>query len=193
MIENQNEASRNLEKALQALEQAKQRVANEKKKQNEKKRKAENHHKYIMGGIIMKYFPDCYQYDEDELKRFIRFRSLGEDFTEENLKKVIAGEKEPPEKNEKVPERKEAKPEKRKFDLVVDIQEKMAQGKNGGYVQWAKKYNVKQFAESILFLQQHDIHDKETLDALVDESSAKYHELMKTIKDGASGSIPKFV
>ena len=31
MIENKNEASRNLEKALQALEQAKQRVANEKK------------------------------------------------------------------------------------------------------------------------------------------------------------------
>ena len=183
MIENQNEVSRNLEKALQALEQAKQRVANEKKKQNEKKRKAENHHKYIMGGIIVKYFPDCYQYDEDELKRFIRFRSLGEDFTEENLKKVIAGEKESPEKNEKVPERKEAKPEKRKFDMVVDIQEKMAQGKNGGYVRWAKKYNVKQFAESILFLQQHDIHDKETLDALVDESAARYHELMKIIKD----------
>ena len=64
MIERKNEASRNLEKALQALEQAKQRVANEKKKQNEKKRKVENHHKYIMGGIIVKYFPDCYQYDE---------------------------------------------------------------------------------------------------------------------------------
>ena len=31
MIENKIEASRNLEKALQALEQAKQRVANEKK------------------------------------------------------------------------------------------------------------------------------------------------------------------
>lgn len=78
-----------------------------------------------------------------EQKRFIRFRSLGEDFTEENLKKVIAGKKEPPEKNEKVPDRKEAKPEKRKFDLVVDIQEKIAHGKNGGYVRWAKKYNVK--------------------------------------------------
>ena len=116
-------------------------------------------------------------------KRFIRFRSLGEEFTEENLKKVIAGEREPPERNEKVLEQKEAKPKKRKFDLVVDIQEKMAQGKNGGYVRWAKKYNVKQFAESILFLQLHDIHDKETLDALVDGSSAKYHELMKTIKD----------
>lgn len=64
---------------------------------------------------------------------------------------MIAGEKEPPERNEKMPERKEAKPGKCKFDLVVDIQKKMAQGKNGGYVQWAKKYNVKQFAESILF------------------------------------------
>ena len=118
-----------------------------------------------------------------EQKRFIRFRSLGEDFSEENLKKVIAGEVAPPEKNEKSRQPEQAKPEKRKFDLVVDIQEKMAQGKNGGYVRWAKKYNVKQFAESILFLQQHDIHDKEMLDALVNGSTARYHELMKTIKD----------
>ncbi len=71
MIEDKNDASKNLEKALQALEQAKQRVANEKKKQNEKKRKAENHHKYIMGGIIVKYFPDCYSFDEDELNRIL--------------------------------------------------------------------------------------------------------------------------
>ncbi len=61
MIESKNDASRNLEKALQALEQAKQRVA------NEKKRKAENHHKYIMGSIIVKYFPDCYHYNKGEL------------------------------------------------------------------------------------------------------------------------------
>ena len=71
MIENKTEISKDLEKALQALEQAKQRVANEKKKQNEKKRKAENHHKYIMGGIIVKYFPECYRYDESELNRIL--------------------------------------------------------------------------------------------------------------------------
>ena len=65
MIESKNDASRNLEKALQALELAKQRVA------NEKKRKAENHHKYIMGDIIVKYFPNCYRYDEDELNRIL--------------------------------------------------------------------------------------------------------------------------
>ena len=39
MVENKQEASKDLEKTLQALEQTKQHVANEKKKQNEKKRK----------------------------------------------------------------------------------------------------------------------------------------------------------
>ncbi len=71
MIESKNDTSNNLEKALQALTQAKQRVANEKKKQDEKKRKAENHHKYIIGSIIVKYFPDCYRYDEGELNRIL--------------------------------------------------------------------------------------------------------------------------
>lgn len=118
-----------------------------------------------------------------EQKRFIRFRSLGEDFSEEQLKKVIAGEAEMPENKTESREPAQPPKEKRRFDLVVDIQEKMAQGKNGGYVRWAKKYNVKQFAESILFLQQHDIHDKETLDALVEGSASRYHELMKIIKD----------
>lgn len=71
IIETNVEVSKDLEKALKVLQQAKQRVDNEKKKQNEKKRKAENHHKYIMGGIIVKYFPDCYSFDEGELNHIL--------------------------------------------------------------------------------------------------------------------------
>ena len=71
MIENRNTLDKGLESAPKALEQAKQRVANEKKKQNEKKRKAENHHKYMMGGIVAKYFPKCYSFDEQELNRIL--------------------------------------------------------------------------------------------------------------------------
>ena len=118
-----------------------------------------------------------------EQKRFIRFRSLGEDFSEENLKKVIAGEKGLPEINENTSDKNAPQTAERKLDLIVDIQKKMAEGKNGGYIRWAKKYNVKQFAESILFLQQHNIRDLETLNRMVDESSAKYNELLKTIKN----------
>ena len=118
-----------------------------------------------------------------EQKCFIRFRSLGEGFSEENLKKVIAGEKGLPEINENTADKNAPQIVERKLDLIVDIQKKMAEGKNGGYIRWAKKYNVKQFAESILFLQQHNIRDLETLNRLVDESSAKYNELLKTIKN----------
>lgn len=42
MIESKNDVGGNLEKVLQILEQTKQRVAGEKKKQNEKKCKTEN-------------------------------------------------------------------------------------------------------------------------------------------------------
>ena len=67
MIESKNDTSKNLEKALQVLQQAKQRVANEKKKQNEKKRKAENHHKYIMDTV-----------SEEEMAEYRRnLKSLG--------------------------------------------------------------------------------------------------------------------
>lgn len=65
-------AGLSMENALKALEQAKARVANERKKLNEKRRKEENHHKYMMGGIVVKYFPECYQFDEAELNKILR-------------------------------------------------------------------------------------------------------------------------
>lgn len=46
MIENNQQNSREMENALKALEQAKERVANERKKLNEKRRKEENHLTY---------------------------------------------------------------------------------------------------------------------------------------------------
>lgn len=68
MTQNFSENSPALERALKKLEQAKARYEAERKKQNEKRRKAENHHKYMMGGIIVKYFPECYRYEQNELE-----------------------------------------------------------------------------------------------------------------------------
>ena len=55
MIKNRNETSAAMDKALKNLEQAKARYEAERKKENEKRRKAQNHHKYLMGGIVAKY------------------------------------------------------------------------------------------------------------------------------------------
>ena len=108
---------------------------------------------------------------------------MGTDFTEENLKKILAEKTVALEKSEKIFPFKIPDAETRKFDLVVDIQRKMEQGKSIGYLKWAKKHNVKQFAETILFLQEHDIHNKETLDKQVERSAARYRELLNSIKD----------
>lgn len=60
-----------MDRAMKNLEQAKARYEEEKRKANAKRMKAENHHKYMMGGIIVKYFPDCYQYEELELNEIL--------------------------------------------------------------------------------------------------------------------------
>ena len=48
---------------------------------------------------------------------------------------------------------------RRRVDLVIDIQERMAQGKGPGYEQWAKLYNLKQMAATLQFLQENDLTD----------------------------------
>ena len=70
MIRN-NEKSAEILRAEEQLAQAKARLAEAKRKEGARKRKEENQHKYMMGGIVHKYFPECYQFDEQELNRII--------------------------------------------------------------------------------------------------------------------------
>lgn len=70
MLQN-NEKTAEVLKAEKIVEQAKARLAEAKRKASQQKRKEENQHKYMIGGIVHKYFPDCYQFDEQELNRII--------------------------------------------------------------------------------------------------------------------------
>ena len=55
--------------AEEALRQAKARLARVKKEEREKMRKEQNHHKYMMGGVVAKCFPEGYSaYDFSELE-----------------------------------------------------------------------------------------------------------------------------
>ena len=53
------------------MEQTKNRVALEKKKANDEKRKFENHHKFIMGGAVHKYFKGCFSFEESEINEIL--------------------------------------------------------------------------------------------------------------------------
>ena len=110
-------------------------------------------------------------------KRFIRFRTLGAGYSEEELKVVISGEVEhhPRQKqNRIVPEQK--------FQMLVDIQAKLAEGKSMGYARWAKRYNLKEMSKTLIFLQENKIGSIEEMQERVDAATARYHELGDSIK-----------
>jgi len=69
-----------------------------------------------------------------------------------------------------------------KIDLLIDLQDKIQQGKGIGYQHWAKVYNLKQMAKVLLFLQENDIHDFAQLEQMAAESSSRTDALLSDIK-----------
>ena len=98
-------------------------------------------------------------------KKFIRFKSLGEGYTHEDLRRVFTGERE---HQTRKPGRRTEQPVQ-KMNLLIDIQQKMEAGKGTGYVRWAKVFNLKQMSKALLFLQENGI---ESLEQLNDRTSA---------------------
>ena len=70
----------------------------------------------------------------------------------------------------------------KKLEFIKDIESKVLAGKGRGYVNWAKRFNAKQMAKTILFLQEHKISSYEELKAITDERSGKVRQLMDSMK-----------
>ena len=109
-------------------------------------------------------------------KRFIRFRTLGAGYSEVELKAVLAGEA------EHRPHQKQP-PKEKQFNLLVDVQAKLTEGKSGGYARWAKEYNLKEMSKTLIFLQEKKIGSIEEMQERVDAATAHYHELGDSIKE----------
>lgn len=73
------EKNQKLDKVKEKLEQTKARYEAEIAKAKAEKRRVETHHKCIMGGLIVKYFAECYQFEEAELDRIIKAAVLSAD------------------------------------------------------------------------------------------------------------------
>ena len=108
-------------------------------------------------------------------KRFIRFKTLGAGYSEDELQAVIAG------KTEHHPRQTQPFQEP-PFQLLVDIQAKLSEGKSEGYARWAKKYNLKEMSKTLIFLQEHKIGSIKEMQERVDAATARYHELGDSIK-----------
>ena len=108
-------------------------------------------------------------------KRFIRLRTLGTGYGEDEIKAVIAGEA------EHRPHQKQP-PKEQSFHLLVDIQAKLSEGKGEGYARWVKRYNLKEMSKTLIFLQENKIGSIEEMQERVNAATAQYHESGDSIK-----------
>ena len=101
----------------------------------------------------------------------IKLHTLGAGYSEAELRAVIEGKAahNPRGKRERV-------------NLLIDIEARLAAGKGGGYAQWAKVFNVKQMAKTLLYLQKHGIKGREELNARADAASEKLAAVNERIK-----------
>ncbi len=109
-------------------------------------------------------------------KQGIRLRSLGEGYSEDALRAVIAG------KAEHTPCKKYALAAKKENSLLIDIEAKIRAGKSVGYQHWAKKFNLKQMAQTLSYLQEHGLLDYQELARQTAGVKARSKELSASIR-----------
>ena len=106
----------------------------------------------------------------------LRASTLGAGFDPEDIKAVIAGKRPLPE----LPEEPTVPP--RRVNLIIDIQERMAQGKGPAYERWAKVYNLKQMAAALQYLQEHHLTDYAALTASTEAAVDHFHKLSDELR-----------
>ena len=72
---------------------------------------------------------------------------------------------------------------KTRVNLLVDIQEKLRDGKGAGYAQWAKIFNIKETAKTLIFLKENGIDSYEDLVKKSSLASGDFANLTKRIRE----------
>jgi hypothetical protein len=109
-------------------------------------------------------------------QRFIRLRSLGEGYSESELRDVIAGTK------LHMPRKTAVANANKQINLLVDIQAKLQAGKGLGYERWAKIFNLKQMAHTLNYLSENKLLSYEAISEKAAEAGARFHALSAQIK-----------
>lgn len=117
-------------------------------------------------------------FKKKDAKRFLRLRSLREGYHEEDILTTISGKK-----SHKTQNSSQQAHSQKQFQMLIDIQVKIAEGKTGGYERWAKKYNRKEAAKTVCLLKEKGVDSYEELSALTDKLSNRFSELSTAIKN----------
>ena len=106
-----------------------------------------------------------------------RMDSLGEGYGLDDLQAVLSGKKAHTPRKKIV-----TQAETQKVNLLVDIQAKLRAGKGAGYARWASKFNLKQMAQTLNYLNDHGLLDYKVLAEKTVAATARRNELSEKIK-----------
>ena len=125
-------------------------------------------------GITVKESRGCLSYLPAGRTKFIRAKHLGDKFDKATVLATLQANAE---------HKPKAQFKQDAIGKLIDIQAKLAEGKGTGYERWAKKYNLKAMAQTLILLQEKDLLNEDALNQRIAELEAKYHDSLAVVKD----------
>ena len=102
-------------------------------------------------------------------KRFVRCDSLSVDYSEAAIMERISGKR--------IVTSRATAAVKSKPNLLIDIQAKMQQANSPGFERWAKIFNLKEMAKTLIYLQENNLTDLGELEKACDAAVQKFNDL----------------
>ena len=107
-------------------------------------------------------------------KRFVRCGSLGANYSEAAIMEQISGKR--------IVAPKAKKEVRSKPNLLIDIQVKMQKANAPGVEQWAKIFNLKEAAKTVMYLQENELADLRELGKACDAVVQKFSDISDRTK-----------
>ena len=107
-------------------------------------------------------------------KSIIRLRSLSDGYTEESIYKRLSGKTNASAKTIRIPQTT-------KVCLLIDIQNSIKAQDSPGYERWAKIFNLKQAAQTLIFLQENNLDDLEKLQEAAQNAKDSFNDIQSRI------------
>ena len=125
-------------------------------------------------GITVKESRGQLSYLPSGRTKFIRAKHLGDKFDKAEVLTAL---------NANAERRHTVTQKPDKIGKLIDIQAKLAEGNGAGYEHWAKKFNLKAMAQTLLLLQEKGLTDEDALDQRIEELRTTFHESSDVAKD----------
>lgn len=105
-------------------------------------------------------------------ERFTRSKTLGDYYAEDSIRKRIAGEA-----VKSAPKEPDIR-----HSIIIDIENNVKAMQSRGYANWAKKFNLKLVAETVNYLTENNLLEKDSLDKKISELSDTMNSKKERLK-----------